>query len=149
MVSRNTEMLDLEFILIADAVEYVGSKLYVMGGGWNEFRSASYPAVARIGIAMSITAGWDDTNRPISARLELHSPSETASSRPLQIESTIVLGRSPMAVRGSSQRAFVAHNLALPLPRPGTYTITGFIDSQTKAIEFEAVQISPTGVIVR
>jgi hypothetical protein len=142
-------MLELEFILIADAVEYVGSKLYVMGGGWNEFRSASYPAVARLGIAMSVVAGWDDTNRPISARIQLQSPSEAPNAKPLEIESTIVLGRSPMAVQGSAQRAFIAHNVALPLPRPGTYKITGFVDSQTKTIEFQAVQIGPTGVIVR
>jgi len=35
--------MELEFVLIADAVENVNGKLYLLGGGWYQFTSHSFP----------------------------------------------------------------------------------------------------------
>ena len=34
----------VEYVMVADAAQVTGGKLYVLGGGWNQYRAASFPA---------------------------------------------------------------------------------------------------------
>ena len=46
--------MKIEFALLADAAQAVGGKVFVLGGGWNLFRSASYPAPVQFAVAIGL-----------------------------------------------------------------------------------------------
>ncbi len=52
--------MKIEFLLIADAVEAVNGKLYVMGGCWDRHTTASYPANIRLGVAVALRVAPTD-----------------------------------------------------------------------------------------
>ena len=46
--------MKIEYALLADAAQAVGGKVFVLGGGWNLFRSASYPAPVQFAVAIGL-----------------------------------------------------------------------------------------------
>ena len=46
--------MKIEYALLADAAQAVGGKIYVLGGGWNVFRAANYPAPVHLSIAVGL-----------------------------------------------------------------------------------------------
>lgn len=143
--------MKLEFVLLADAVENVNGKLYVMGGGWRQFNSASFPAVARIGIAVSVLAEPGDLPGPHQVHVRLckagFDPNTTLAQLPpgimvgvLDVHAQIQLAQ-PITAR---QRNFVAFNGAFPLPQDGSYEITATLDDEgPMTIDFEARIVVP------
>src|SRR5271168_466063 len=54
------EKMKIEFALLADAAQAVGGKVFVLGGGWNLFRAASYPAPVQLAIAIGLGFTFDE-----------------------------------------------------------------------------------------
>ena len=53
--------MEVEFMLIADAVEAVNGKLYIMGGCWDRHTANAYPATVKLGQAVALKASLADT----------------------------------------------------------------------------------------
>ena len=49
--------MKIDYALLADAAQSVGGKMFVLGGGWNIFRSANYPAPVQLAIAVGRDEG--------------------------------------------------------------------------------------------
>jgi Family of unknown function (DUF6941) len=87
-------------MLLADSVQSVGGKLYVLGGGW----SLTGPAPTPMALAIKIDLPWDRANLKHKWKLELvdadgHGvkvdvPGED-ESRPLILEGVLEVGRPP------------------------------------------------------
>ena len=43
--------MKIEYLILADAAQAVGGKLFILGGGWTMFRSASFPALVQLAVA--------------------------------------------------------------------------------------------------
>jgi hypothetical protein len=137
--------MEIEFVLIADAVENVNGKLYVMGGGWTVFRSASFPAQIRFGIAVSIRVSWEETNAQHDVHIRVvqdpdrsQRPVANQEVMPLEIGSKVHVTRPPGLEEGSIQRVFLAVNGNLPIPHAGKYRVTALAGNRSKSVEFEA-----------
>ena len=80
-------------MLLCDAAEAVGGKLYILGGGW----SMASPASARSAIAIYIQVPWDQTNYSHHFRLELldadAQPVLTPEGQPVFVEGNFEVGR--------------------------------------------------------
>ena len=46
--------MKIEYALLADAAQAVGGKVFVLGGGWNLFGAASYPAPVQFAVAIGL-----------------------------------------------------------------------------------------------
>jgi hypothetical protein len=114
--------MQLEFVLLADAVENVNGKLYVMGGGWTHFKAPSFPALLRLGIAVSVLVDWTECDEVHPLRIRLVGLG-TRSPVEIDLDARISAGRPSDLVPGTSQRVFAAVNLNLPLPEPGKYRV--------------------------
>jgi hypothetical protein len=131
---------EIEFLLLADAVENVNGKLYVMGGGWDRFGSSNYPTIARLGIAASVLVPREVAKKMQRLRLQFHfgslaSPSAVSMDLAAQVETI----NPPGYVQSDVQRVFVVVNGNFPLPQPGKYEIRAQLpDGQEKAVQFEA-----------
>jgi hypothetical protein len=149
---KNTEIcrelkgsMEIEFILIADAVENVNGKLYVMGGGWSIFRSSSFPAQARFGIAVSVIISREETQaaHDIHINIAENSRRTQAQTAMQQAESLDIDGKIQVAHLSGldehgTQRAFLALNGNLPIPHAGKYRVTAIAGKASKSVDFEA-----------
>lgn len=56
-------------MLLCDAADEQGGKLYILGGGWSAIRAPNIPVPMALAVKMSVP--WDQTNRPIKLRAVL------------------------------------------------------------------------------
>ena len=109
-------------MLLADSVQAVGGKLYILGGGW----SITGPP-AQFGIAILIEIPWDQTNQKHPWKLELLDSDGAAvlvqtpsGEQPLVFQGELEVGRPPGLKPGTPIAVPLAVNLA-PLPlEPGS-----------------------------
>jgi hypothetical protein len=129
----------LEFLLLADAVENVNGKLYIMGGGWTQFKTANFPALSRLGIAVSFIMDWEEIDKIHIAKVDI---SDEQKHFEMAFEARVTAGKPEGAIPGSAQRVFLTLNLNLPVPQPGKYRITASLaDEQKREVEFEALHV--------
>ena len=101
-------------MLLADAAQAVGGKLYVLGGGW----SVIGPAPAAMAIAMKIDVPWDqatvrhrwvldlidEDGHPVRTRPTGDPPSEEGrpeEGRPVQVSGNFEVGRPATVAEGT------------------------------------------------
>ncbi len=138
------ERTEIEFLLLADAVENVNGKLYVMGGGWDRFGSPNFPTIGRLGIAASVLVPKALAEKMQVLRLQfrygsLTSPSVVSMDLAAQVETNT----PPGYVHPDVHRIFVVVNGNFPIPQPGKYEIRAQLaDGHGKAVQFEAAIVS-------
>lgn len=105
-------------MLLADSVQAVGGKLYILGGGW----SITGPTAAS-GLAMHIEVPWDQANLRHPWKLELLDADGNpvlVQERPVAFQGEIEVGRPPGLKPGTPIGVPIAINIG-PLPlEPGS-----------------------------
>ncbi|MEX2080032.1 MAG: hypothetical protein WEC33_00305 [Dehalococcoidia bacterium] len=112
--------MDIEYALIADHAEITGGKLYLMGGGWDLYRVAEFPAQVRLAVALGVRIGWEETN---AARAVTVSIDHEDGERVANVDGHVTVGRPPHLAAGASQLAQVAVNFQLEVKLPGGYVV--------------------------
>lgn len=123
-------------MLLADAAQEVGGKLYLLGGGW----SVTGPQPVPSAIAIKIDVPWDQANRKhvwqltlLDADGEAVNAETPEGSQPIQIGGEFEVGRPPGLAPGTAIDLPLAINLGpLPLPPGARYTWRLTIDSQAE-----------------
>ena len=135
--------LTVEYLLLCDAAQVVGAKLYVMGGGWDRIQLPQYPATLPVALAVGVRVQWTETNR--RHRLVVRGLSADADRELFKAEGEFEVGRPPGTPHGMSQLFQVAMNVPLQIPEPGSYTIEASIDdgAAIHALPFLAVASQP------
>jgi hypothetical protein len=130
--------MEIEFLIIADAVEAANGKLYMIGGAWDRWTSHSYPSPMRLGIAIGLLVPWDETNQ--RHRISVSIVDADGKAVVPQIEAGVEVGRPPGMRLGSAQRAVLAINAGFPLPNPGRYEVRVAAPNEIeKKVTFDAV----------
>lgn len=130
--------MEIEFLIIADAVEAVNRKIYMMGGGWDRWTSPTYPSPIHLGIAIGMLVPWDETNQ----RHHISVSVVDADGKPVvpEMGADLEAGRPPGMKPGSAQRAVLAINVAFPLPNPGRYEVClAAPNGVEKRVTFDAI----------
>lgn len=89
-------------MLLCDAAEESGGKLYILGGGWSIVRLPNVPAPMALAIKMSVP--WDQANEPhqIAAALKTEDGEPVDLGQgPIAVTAEIEVGRPPGLKRGS------------------------------------------------
>ncbi|HEV8672685.1 MAG TPA: hypothetical protein VGX21_01455 [Methylomirabilota bacterium] len=123
-------------MLLADAVQAVNGKLYVLGGGWSIIGPEPTPSA----IAMKVEVPWDEANKKHRFRLALidadgHPVTAPTSGgdRPVEIAGEFEAGRPAGLKAGSPLDVVVALNIGpLPLQADSRYVWRCWIDEQTR-----------------
>lgn len=108
-------------LVLCDAAQEAGGKLFVMGGGWTHAAAADRPLNLALGLVVAVP--WDRTNErhTIHAAL-LTDDAEPVSVGDITVESRveIELGRPPGLKRGTTLNAVIAMQFnGLVLPEGG------------------------------
>lgn len=123
--------MQVEWLILADYVEIIGGKLYLMGGGWDVLTvNTAFPHARPVGLAAAFSVPWNETNQRHNVEIEMLSDDgQTVGKVGAQFE----VGR-PAGIRaGQGQRFQLAANVQLNLPGPGTYVIVARIEGQEEA----------------
>ena len=122
-------------MLLADAAQAIGGKLYILGGGW----SLIGPNPAPFAIAIKIEVPWNEGNEKHQLQLKLLDADDQpvliptpTGDRPCEINSAFETGRPPGLRAGQSLDVVLAINIApLPLSPDSQYVWCCYINGET------------------
>src|SRR3990172_2955485 len=136
--------MQVEWLILADAAQVVGGKLYLMGGGWDVLTvNSEFPRQQHCAIAAAFKVPWNETNQRHNVEIEIaHEDGRTLG----KIQGQIEVGRPPGIPLGSDQRAQLAAELNLKFETAGTYVIIPRIEGQEGSrVQFRVVAGAMSG----
>jgi hypothetical protein len=125
--------MEVEWLILADAVQVVGNKLYLLGGGWDQIAvNSPFPINQRLGIAVAVKVPWNETNQKHTFEVEIvsedHSTEQPKSL--MKMGGQFEIGRPPGIRQGQDQRIQMALDMTLGLDAPGIKTVIAKIEGQ-------------------
>lgn len=132
--------MEIEFLILADYVEVVNGKLYLMGGAWSQVTAPMYPHNHRMGVAIGILFEEAEVPTELPVRLAVH---DVMAERPAIPDITVNVAVQ-MGEPGMKARALVALNTAFPLPGAGHYRVVATAAPEVRReVYFEARLVTP------
>lgn len=134
----------IPYMLLADAAEAIGGKLYALGAGWDATFVPNLPGppIKPFALALGITVPYSHTNRKFSLTIELVDADGTQVSNTVQIG--LESGRPPGLTPGTPQNMPLAFTMAPVFPAAGRYTVFARIDGDVKNhVSFDVRPIHP------
>jgi hypothetical protein len=121
-------------LLLCDAAQSVGGKLYILGGGWTQAMPAPGAAIT-MALAIRVSIPWDMANQRIQVDTRLltaDGEEVDVGAGPVLAQTGVEVGRPPGLERGTPLDAMLAVNAgALPL-QPGRYVWHVEVDGEIK-----------------
>ena len=123
--------MQIEWLILADAAQVVGNKLFLLGGGWDRLTlNRGFPAPHALAVALSFRVPWNETNQKHSFRVAiLNADGKQLAEFGGQLE----VGRPPGIPAGQDQRIQAAVNVNMRLEAPGTYEVVASVGEQESA----------------
>ncbi len=129
--------MEVEFLILADSVQAVDGKLYMLGGAWDRWTSAAFPSPIQMGIAVGLLVPWDETNEKHPVTISVVDEDGKEAIPPISAEMEV--GRPPGVRPATTQRSLRAINASFPLPRPSRYQVVVTAPGTEKRVTFDAV----------
>ncbi len=140
-------MIQVDYLVLADAVAAVGGKHYIHGGGWDTLFSATLPVVHPVmAVAIRLRVPWANTDRPATLVLDvLDADGQTIlPDPPGPIQGTINIGRPSHLPVGDDQVVPIALSLNnLRFVGPGQYVVVCLLDGEEAARAPFRVAVAP------
>jgi hypothetical protein len=125
--------MEVEWLILADAAQVVGNKLYLMGGGWDKLTvNNQFPVDQRCALALSLRVNWNETNQKHNFEIEIMAE-DSVTEQPkslMKAGGQFELGRPPGINPGQDQRFQVALEMVLKIDGPGTKVVIARIGGQ-------------------
>ncbi len=135
-------LMEIDYLLLAEHAEVTGSKLYLMGGGWDTMSVPEAPASVRINLAAGVRVEWDETNLPVPLLVRVD---DDDAQEVFRLEGQMNVGRPPHLPAGTSQLSQMTFALSLKLPRFGGYRVSlsaGREGAVRRSIPFRLAQVT-------
>ena len=130
-------MIQVDYLVLADAVAAVGGKHYIHGGGWDTLFSATFPVTHPVmAVAIRLRVPWANTDRPANLVLDvLDADGRTIlPDPPGPILGSIDIGRPPHLPVGDDQVVPIALSLNnLRFVGPGQYVVSCLLEGAETA----------------
>ena len=144
--------MEVEWLILADAAQVVGNKLYVMGGGWDRLTvNSGFPADQRCAVALSVRVPWNETNVKHNFEVEV-STEDAVTEEPkslLKAGGQFETGRPPGIPQGQEQRIQLAINMNIKLESPSTVVIVARIEGHEMRRTHFNVVAGPNAAVKR
>ncbi len=130
--------MKIDYAVLADAAQAVGGKIFILGGGWNVYRSANYPAPVQLAVACGLGFAASE----VGGRYPLKIVIADEAGVPVvpELNGQIETGQlAPDLPQGLPVKVPVAWNVSFGVPRPGKYTIVITVGSAQAELAFDAI----------
>jgi hypothetical protein len=132
--------ISLDYLVVADAAEVVGGKLYLLGGGWDRMLVPQVPGPPAVpfAVALGINVPWNLTNRKLGFSVDVQDADggQVAQLAAGEFEVGRPLGLRP----GTSQRFQIAMPARPEFGGAGRYAIRCAIDGEV--LGHTAIEVS-------
>ncbi len=115
-------------MILADAVEVLNGKLYLMGGGWDAIFVPALQSPVTLSIACGVNVTYNETDDEHSLSVAVRDLDGIAVGQPITL--SFRTGRSPMLARGASTHVPIAIKAAYPFSRYDEYVIAAAVDDR-------------------
>jgi len=133
--------VDIEWLILADAAQVVGNKLFLIGGGWDKLHINDFPRQHPMGIALAIKVPWNETNEQHGFEIEIVSEDGTTIQK---LGGNFEVGRPAGIKAGQDQRGQFAVNAIMQFAASGTFVVLARIDGEERRrVLFNVVSGSP------
>jgi hypothetical protein len=130
--------MKIDYAVLADAAQAVGGKIFILGGGWNVFRSANYPAPVQLAIAIGL--GFASNEIGVRYPLKIVIADEAGVPVVPELNGQIETGQfAPDLPQGLPVKVPVAWNVNFAVPRPGKYVIVVTVGVAQADLTFDAI----------
>lgn len=125
-------MMDVDYVLLADAVTVADNKQYIHGAAWDTIGAFQFPVVQpSLNIASLIRVPWNDANMTQMLELDVVDADGVSilPTPPGPPKGPITVGRSPQMIQGADTLVPLAFSLVnMRFDQPGTYAVLMRID---------------------
>lgn len=118
----------VEYLILADAVEALGGKLYMMGGGWDQIFVQTLEAPVSLQIACGVNVPYNDTDDEHTLTMNVADPDRNPVGPALNL--TFRTGRSPNLARGAATHIPFAIKAGFMFPQHGEYVVVATVDAR-------------------
>ena len=100
-----------DFLILADAAQVQGEKLYMLGGGWSLIWAKEFPAQHQMAVAAGILVPWLETNARHQFRIVVHARGRRRVRRGRAASSS--RAAPPGLPAGTTQRVMLTVNMTI------------------------------------
>ena len=127
-----------DFVILCDAAQVQGEKLFILGGGWSQIWAKQFPAQHQMAVAAGILIPWLETNAKHQFHLQVRSEDGAVFS---EARGEFEHGRPPGLAPGSTQRVMLAMSMSIRIEKPGEAVAELTLDGNVaKTVPFRIVQ---------
>lgn len=132
--------MKINFVMLADAAQAMGGKLFILGGDWNTYRSAAYPVNIQLAVAFSVSFTSNEVG--IKYPMKIVIADEAGIPIVPEIQGQVEVGPPAEELpKGISPKLPFALNVGLQIPRPGKYQVVVSVGSSKASVSFDAIFI--------
>ncbi len=136
-----SDRISADFLILADAAQVQGEKLYMLGGGWSMIWAKEFPAQHPMAVAAGILVPWMETNARHHFKVQVRAEDGTSFG---EIQGEFEQGRPPGLLAGTTQRVMLAVTMAIRLERPTEAAAELWLDSElARSVPFRIVSAPP------
>jgi len=118
----------IELFALADRVEAINGKLYMMGGCFTEIWAGTFPATLSFGVAVAVSVPWNATNQTIDIQVIFETQDGQEVGR---LGVPLVVGRPPHLQPGDMQTIpFAIPTLGIEARQAGTLIARALLGGQ-------------------
>ena len=126
--------MEVEWLIIADAAEVVGGKLYLLGGGYDRVTLPTEPpAHHSMAVAVAFRVPWNDTNVRHDFEVEIL---DGDGNRIVNGAGQFEVGRAPGIPPGQDQRTQLAMNFGWRVEKLGSYEAVARVGGAERRFPF-------------
>jgi hypothetical protein len=123
--------MQIDYLILADAVAAVGGKHYIHGAGWDTLFVSSFPEVhPMLSLAVRLRVPWAETNKPHTVEVDVRDDEDDSTILPgPPLRGPFFVGQPANIAPGSDQLMHMGLDLvSLRFQKPGAYTIFFRVD---------------------
>ena len=120
--------MEVEWLVIADSAQIVGSKLYLLGGGWDTaFINQPFPITHRFAVAVAFKIPWEETHDKHPFEVEIQ---DDDGNHVFSVKGQLAVGQPLGTLPGASQRAQAAAEITMEIKKAGNFVAIAKADGE-------------------
>jgi hypothetical protein len=123
------EHAHVEYLILADRVEALNGKLYMMGGGWETLFTTTIEQPVSMSIACGVLVPWNETDDDHVLGLSILDLDGNAVAPPLSLR--FKTGRPPTLEKGAATHVPFAVQAQFKFAAFGEYRVIATVDDQS------------------
>jgi hypothetical protein len=132
------EGISADFLILCDAAQVQGEKLFMLGGGWSQIWVKQFPAQHQLAVAAGILIPWMETNVRHEFKVQLRGEDGGVLR---EVQGHFEQGRAPGLPPGTTQRVMLAINMNIRLDKPCEAVAELSLDGEpARSVPFRVVQ---------